>query len=458
MLYALLKVIAQIALRVFFKSLKIKNRELLPTQGPLIVVANHPNTFMDPLVIASYLKPQVYFLANASVFHSKFAQWLFPKLNMIPIQRKHDTNQKKYDNEQVFQKCFDHLARGGTILIFPEGTSVHKRILHEIKTGTARIALGAEQANDFRLNLKIVTFGLNYSNPASFRSEVFVNVDEPIQVADYQAAYQADSYNAVNILTEDIRKNIEEHVIAANTDEEDRLAKQIELVYKSKLNAEIQLAEESKEQDYLMTKAIIHALEHFQEHEPERVKTFKPKLEKYLSYLRRLDLNDEVFAKKSLGKNIFIESIRTAVYFVLGFPLFLYGLINNYVPYIIPSKVAAYITRLAKFPEYTAPVMMVTGVLTFTFFYILQTALCYWFIGSGWCTLAYFVSLPISGFFALLYANYLAITEDRWRVFTLFFKRTDLITTLISQRKEIIRDLEKAKNDYLAFYRKEVED
>jgi 1-acyl-sn-glycerol-3-phosphate acyltransferase len=94
---------------------------------------------------------------------------------MIPIQRKHDTNQKKYNNEQIFQKCFDHLAKGGTILIFPEGTSVHKRILNEIKTGTARIALGAEQANDFRLNLKIVTFGLNYSNPASFRSEVFVN-------------------------------------------------------------------------------------------------------------------------------------------------------------------------------------------------------------------------------------------------------------------------------------------
>jgi glycerol-3-phosphate O-acyltransferase / dihydroxyacetone phosphate acyltransferase len=457
MLYALLKVITQIALRVFFKSLKIKNRELLPDKGPLIVVSNHPNTFMDPLVIASYLKPQVYFLANASVFNSKFAQWLFPKLNMIPIQRKHDTNQKKFDNEQIFQKCFDHLAKGGTILIFPEGTSVHKRILHEIKTGTARIALGAEQANDFRLNLKIVTFGLNYSNPASFRSEVFVNVDEPIQVADYQAVYEKDNANAVSILTEDIRKNIEEHVIAANSDEEDRLAKQIELVYKSKLNAEIQLAEESKEQDYLMTKAIIHALEHFQEHEPERVKNFQPKIDKYLGYLRRLDLNDEVFAKKSLGKNIFIESIRTAFYFLLGFPLYLYGLINNYIPYIIPSQVAAYITRLANFPEYTAPVMLVTGVLTFTFFYLLQFGLCYWLVGNIWWAWGYLLSLPISGFFALFYANYWAITEDRWRVFTIFFKRANLISTLISQRQEIIRDLEKAKTDYLAFYRKEVE-
>jgi hypothetical protein len=247
-------------------------------------------------------------------------------------------------------------------------------------------------------------------------------------------------------------------VIAANSDEEDRLAKQIELVYKSKLNAEIQLAEESKEQNYLMTKAIIHALEHFQEHEPERVKNFQPKIDKYLGYLRRLDLNDEVFAKKSLGKNIFIESIRTAFYFVLGFPLFLYGLINNYIPYIIPSQVAAYITRLANFPEYTAPVMLVTGVVTFTFFYLLQFGLVYWLIGSlGWA-LAYLLSLPISGFFALFYANYLAITEDRWRVFSIFFKRVDLISALIAQRKEIIRDLEKAKADYLAFYRKEVED
>jgi glycerol-3-phosphate O-acyltransferase / dihydroxyacetone phosphate acyltransferase len=457
MLYTLLKIITQIALRVFFKSLKIKNRALIPSQGPLIVVSNHPNTFMDPLVIASYLKPQVYFLANASVFNSKFAQWLFPKLNMIPIQRKHDTNQKKYDNEQIFQKCFEHLAKGGTILIFPEGTSVHKRILQEIKNGTARIALGAEEANNFNLRLKILTFGLNYSKPASFRSEVFVNVDKPIQVADYQAVYAEDKGKAINLLTEDIRHNIEEHVIAANTEEEDRLAKQIELVYKSKLNAEIQLAEESKEQDYLMTKAIIHALEHFQEHEPERVKNFQPKIDKYLGYLRRLDLNDEVFAKKSLGKNIFIESIRTAFYFVLGFPLFLYGLINNYIPYIIPSQVAAYITRLANFPEYTAPVMLVTGVVSFTFFYLLQFGLVYWLIGSLWGALAYLLSLPISGFFALFYANYLAITEDRWRVFSIFFKRVDLISALISQRNDIIRDLEKAKADYLAFYRKEAE-
>lgn len=441
-------------MRVFFKSLHIRNRERLPQKGPMIVISNHPNTFMDPIVIASYLKPQVYFLANASVFDSPFAKWLFPKLNMIPIQRKHDTNKQKYSNEDIFQKCFDHLAKGGTILIFPEGTSIHKRMLQEIKTGTARIALGAEKQHNYQLGIKIVSFGLNYSKPDSFRSEVFINVDEPILVKDYAEANEKDNYAAVNTLTEEIRSRLEQHIIETNSEEEDKLAKQIETIYKSKLNAEIQLAEKSPEQDYLMTKGIVDAIEHFKAKEPERIVNFQPKIDKYLRNLRRLDLNDEVFAKKGLGNNIFYASLQTAIYFILGFPFFLYGLINNYIPYIIPSKVAAWIVKLSKVAEYTAPVMFVSGIFTFTFFYLLQTFGVYWLTNSLLWTCLYFLSLPLSGFFALFYANYLALTEDRWRVFTLFFKRADLVAELIQQRKDIIKDLENAKDDYLAFYQK----
>ncbi|MDX2305206.1 MAG: 1-acyl-sn-glycerol-3-phosphate acyltransferase [Microscillaceae bacterium] len=450
MLYPILKLIAHIALKVFFKSLKIKHKALIPQRGPLIVVANHPNTFMDPILIAALLRPQVYFIANSSVFATPFLKWLFRQLHMIPIQRK--TDKVKIDNKEIFQKCYDFLAGGGTLLIFPEGTSIRARRLQELKSGTARIALGAESQNDFQLGLKIVTLGLNYSKPESFRSEVFVNVDEPIVVKDFQEAYETDSFAAANQLTEVMREKLEKHIIITHTEEEDRLTKQIETVYKSKLNEEIQLSDEPKEQDFLMTKGIVDAVQHFQEQDPQRIQRFSPKIERYLRNLDRLNLSDEVFARKSPQNGIFRASLQTAFYFVLGFPLFLYGLINNYIPYIIPSKVASKVVQWSKAEEYTAPVMMITGIFSFSFFYIVQLIAVQWIFQNWWLTLFYFISLPISGFFALFYANYLHDTQDKWRLFALFYKRTDLVATLVQQRKEIIRELEKAKEDYLGFY------
>ena len=450
MLYPILKLIAKVALKVFFKSIKIKHKDLIPQQGPMIVVANHPNTFMDPILLASLVRPQVYFLANSSVFATPFLRWLFKQLHMIPIQRKTDT--VKIDNKEIFQKCYDFLAGGGTLIIFPEGTSVHARRLQKLKSGTARIALGAEAQHDFKLGIKIATFGLNYSKPDSFRSEVFVNVHEPILVNEYKEEYLQDDYQAAVQITEKMRDQLEEHIITTQDEAEDRLAKQVETVYKSQLNQEIQLAEEPKEQDYLMTKGIVDAIQHFQEHDPVRLERFSPQISKYLKDLDRLKLNDAVFAPKTPKSGILGASLLSAFYFLLGFPFFLYGLINNYIPYIIPSKVAALVVKWSKAEEYTAPVMMITGIFSFSFFYIIQLVAVHWIFQNWWVTLAYFISLPVSGFFALFYANYMHNTKDKWRLFSLFYKRSDLVASLVQQRRGIIQELEKAKEDYLNYY------
>ena len=76
---------------MFFKRILVHNKHLLRTDAPLLIVANHPNTFMDPMLIAHLLKQQVYFLANGGVFNS-ITKILFRQLNMVPIYRKADAN------------------------------------------------------------------------------------------------------------------------------------------------------------------------------------------------------------------------------------------------------------------------------------------------------------------------------------------------------------------------------
>jgi 1-acyl-sn-glycerol-3-phosphate acyltransferase len=447
MLYTAIKFIMRIALRVFYKKFQIKNKERIPKTGPMLIVSNHPNTFMDPLIVGSSVRPQVYFLAMGSLFVSKFVNWILNQLHMIPIQRKNDTNKNKVDNKEIFQKCFDFLEKKGVVLIFPEGVSIKARRLQPIKTGAARIALGAEAENDFKLGMKIMVVGLNYSNHEKFRSDVLVNIGEPIIVKDFEEQYKQNPDHAIHALTRLIKERIGNEVIITANDEQDTLAQQIEMIYKPQLFADIPEENVREEEQFLISKAIVEAVQYFEEKDPARVEKFKPQIAKYLRDLERLNLNDEVFNKKQQG-NLLSSSIKSALYFLLGFPFFVYGLLNSYIPYIIPSWIAARIVKWTDTDEYTAPVMMTSGVLTFGGFYTLQTWLVYTYLQNIWIALAYLLSLPVTGFFALAYARMRRNSLDRWRLLTLFYKRTDLVSKIVAERAALISELESAKEEY----------
>ncbi len=455
MLYVFLKTIMRIALRVFYKSFQVQHRERIPKSGPLLVVSNHPNTFMDPVIVGTTVRQPVYFLAMGSLFTSKFMTWFFTQLHMIPIQRKNDTNKVKVDNREVFKKCYDFLGKKGVVAIFPEGVSIKARRLQPIKTGAARIALGAEAEHNFELGLQIMVVGLNYTRHDSFRSDVLVNIGETILVKDFAGKYAENQDHAIHELTELIKQRIENEVIITNSDAQDSLASQIEMIYKPQLFADIPAQNIRDEEDFLISKAIVEAIQYFEEQDVERVKTFQPQIDGYMRDLKRLNLNDEVFSKSNRKSHLFSESIGLAFYFLIGFPFFLYGLLNNYIAYIIPSRIAARIVRWTDTDEYTAPVMMTSGILTFSFFYALQGWACHYFTQNIWIALAYLVTLPITGFFALAYASVRRNSLDNWRLIALFYKRADLVSTLITQRSALIKELERAKEEYWAYLERE---
>ena len=155
MLISILKFLMQLTTKGFFKTISVRNKEMIPEKGPLMILANHPSTFMDPIVITTILKRDVYYLAKGELFKNNFANWILPKLNMIPVYRKQDDPNQMEKNKDTFKKCFEHLEKGGAILMFPEGTSITERKLRPIKTGAARIVLGAEERNNFNLGVAI---------------------------------------------------------------------------------------------------------------------------------------------------------------------------------------------------------------------------------------------------------------------------------------------------------------
>ena len=85
MIYSFLKRIIKITLFVFFKKIVVNGKDNIPTKGPLIIVANHPNTFMDPMIIVSITKQRLGFVGNGGIFVNKVVNSVLTFFHVIPI-------------------------------------------------------------------------------------------------------------------------------------------------------------------------------------------------------------------------------------------------------------------------------------------------------------------------------------------------------------------------------------
>ncbi len=446
MITSFLKLIVQIALRIFFRKIEVQNREALPDKGPMIVAANHPSTIMDASVIGCFLKQKPRFLTKASVFNSPVSKWVLTNMRAIPVMRAADSPDGKANTSFLFSKCFERLADGDTILIFPEGVSKHGRQLHKIKTGAARIALGAEAEYDFELGVKIVTIGLNYSNPRLFRSDLYITVNDPIEVREWKEQYLQDERATAQALTDKIKEQLHEQIIITQDAEEDNLLGQIEDVYKGQLLDKFDWKAEDAEKDFRATKGIEEALRYFKETDADRVAILKNKLNNYFCNLDQLRLHDDLFENSDERKSFFRAGLRHVFYLLFGFPLWLYGLINNYLPYKLPSVIAY---KLTNFEEYIAPLMMFTGIFTFPLFYSIQIYTFHHFAGTGYLTAIYGLSLPLTAFFTMAYWRNLQNTNDQLTLFSRFYNKSKRVAKVIAQRAAIVQLLDEAKQEYM---------
>ena len=446
--YTVMKPLVQVALRIFFRRIEVRHPERLHLPGPLLLAGNHPNTLMDPLLTAVHRREPIAFLAKSTFFQNPISRALLESGNSIPIYRAQDireagpqTNeQRAARNEATFGRCYDYLGEGGTIMIFPEGTSVSERRLRPLKTGAARIALGAEARHNFRLGLKVVPVAINYFDPQRFRSDVLLNVAPPIIVAHYAEAYADDPDAAAEALTEAIRTSLERRLVVSQDAADDALVQQVERTFGDHLNPDDD--PNTLYDNFKLSQTLLQALAWFQQHYPDRLTAARAQFEDYLTELKRHGLSDEALDEQRRG------SIVGLLNLVLGWPLWLYGVINNYLPYILPSLVAK---RATKELEFVAPIMLVVGMITFPIAYILQATLVHEWLTRHWAlTALYVISLPISGFYALSYWERLASRLRRLRAANLFRRQPAVGQKLLLQRAAVVALLEEARAAYLA--------
>jgi glycerol-3-phosphate dehydrogenase (NAD(P)+) len=130
--YWLARAFLQPFFHIYFRMSRI-GREHIPTEGPVILAANH-RSFLDPFVIATMVRRPMYYVAKKELFLRPWQAWILNALGAFPVDRG-------AGDEQMIDTAKAILARGDIVLIFPEGTRIRPGALGQPKRGVGRLAL-----------------------------------------------------------------------------------------------------------------------------------------------------------------------------------------------------------------------------------------------------------------------------------------------------------------------------
>ena len=197
LLYRALRWLLGMAMRVFFRQVEVVGLEHVPARGPVIFAGNHPNSLIDPILILVTCGRVVHFAAKDTLFTTRIMRWLLRGLGAVPLARR-DDHGAAIDNQSAFTSMFETLEAGRAIGIFPEGLSHDASQLARLKTGAARLALGAAARGS---EVTIVPCGLTFIHPRRFRSRALVQYGEPIVVPAAEPASEPASVSVSTSVT-----------------------------------------------------------------------------------------------------------------------------------------------------------------------------------------------------------------------------------------------------------------
>jgi 1-acyl-sn-glycerol-3-phosphate acyltransferase len=207
LLYSFTKLIVRLALKIFCVRIKINGESALAIRGPLLITANHPNSFLDAVIIGSLFDRPVHFLARGDAFRKPWHNRLLSLLNMIPVYRLSEGKENLSLNDNSFRRSKEILDSAGIVLIFIEGICVHKHELQPFKKGAARIAM--ESRSNKRLH--ILPLGIAYDSFERFGKNINIHIGEPL-LPGTLFPFEEEARNVRNfneILHEEINQLIE---------------------------------------------------------------------------------------------------------------------------------------------------------------------------------------------------------------------------------------------------------
>lgn len=440
MLRRLAALLIRLALRTFYRRIDCVGREKLPREAPLLIVANHYNSLVDPLVLQVALPRWVTFGAAEFLFHGLLG-WFMHRLGMIPIYRASDRHDPQ-QNLKSFRKAFELFGQGGVMALFPEGVSHNSPHVLKIKSGAARIFFGAEEHHGGRLGLRIVPVGLVYEHKDRLQGRVTVVIGDPIATDDLLALAAEAPQKATRQLTARIQAALEAVTFSQETWRDYRFIDRAVQFYLSARD-EIRPGERvdlSPEQTVAVRRGMREAFLALRRRDPARLSPLRGTLNSYMHTLEVLGISDRHVREDFTPARVGRFAARTLELMVIGWPLALWGIVNNLPSYLAVRCAVTKIYRPRRDRRSTFKVFQ--GTLITLAVSLVQSGLVTWgLVALGWAWwwgLVYFVFLAPSAWYALSFLHRRRQALQSIRAWRLLTGRAGLREALRERRARLI--------------------
>jgi glycerol-3-phosphate O-acyltransferase / dihydroxyacetone phosphate acyltransferase len=351
---------------------------------------------VDPILVGHAVGRRLLFLAKASLFKIPILGALARRAGAIPVFRRMDGGDTS-QNDAMFAAVYEALADQGAICLFPEGISHNEPELQPLKTGAARMALGAQAAHDWNLGVQIVPVGLTYRSKTRFQSSVAIEIGRALDTSDFRAGYESDSVEAVRALTAQIRVRIAEVTLNLERWNDLPLLQLAEQLLPAGGGHRVQRLRSFAEVGRQMEREDPRALQRLR----ERLAVFAARLEAGGIDVRHLEAG---YAPRATLLFVATNLLAT----LIGLPLTILGSLA----YVIPFWLVRFAAKLAKpTADIASTVKIIAAVLFFPLMHAVWTLLAWRQTGPvlGLSTL---FLLPIVGLYA---RHFLRRRKRAWR-------------------------------------------
>ncbi|HLE61841.1 MAG TPA: lysophospholipid acyltransferase family protein [Pyrinomonadaceae bacterium] len=430
----LIVAIVRFSLRVYFRQIEVVGLEHVPLKTPVIFVLNHPNALVDPVFLLCLAPRRVSFLAKAPLFRMPILGSFVRALDSLPVYRRQDEGEDVARNNETFQAARRLLARGGTIGICPEGVSHNEPRLRPIKTGAARIALGAISTGEVR-DLKIIPAGLYYTAKTMFRSEALLYFGAAIDVTPSEVDSEGNPPRAaVRELSEKIESALRAVIFDAEHEEALHTISRAERIFSSETKGD----GESLAAELQLLQRFGKAYAVLRENAPERLRKLEVRMIRFEEELRQARVDPEELMPPGSTLEVFFHLLtRSTVFTLLALPAVL-GALIHYPAYRLGGYLATRFSQASD--DVISTIKIVSAMLLFPLTWLGLAIIGYELIGWVGPALA-FLAAPGLGYLAIIFFEAIDKFLGGLRALSFFLMKRRFYVRLLAERKAIRHEI-----------------
>ncbi|MEA2176378.1 MAG: glycerol-3-phosphate O-acyltransferase / dihydroxyacetone phosphate acyltransferase [Blastocatellia bacterium] len=436
-----------ISLRLFFRRIETSGEELVPMVGPVIFVLNHPNGLIDPALVFCALPRRVSFLAKSTLFGLPVLGRLMRTVDALPVYRHIDKGADVRQNKKTFEACHELLQRGRCIALFPEGVSHNSTFLLPVKTGAARIALGALSIGKDaveaieELGLKIVPVGLYYTSKTSFRSEALLRFGNYLEVEPVELDQEGEPPREhVRLLSARIEAALREVTLNVEDDaalEEVKKAEQLFSSLYESINIKQSLSEE-----FDLRRRFAEERQFYRAQSPEIIKRLRERLYKYDEALAGLGITTgslSVFSHTRLF--VLRHFVLNSILLIIVSPLAIAGAIVHYPAYLICDLLSGRYKKHGV-DDIVSTVKILAAIVLMPLTWLIVAALVY--IYRGWPTAAMTLPLVVlCGYVAMRFFEVIQDMKGWYKAVLVLLGQRRLFIQLLRERRALYNELKR---------------